>query len=344
MRLLIWIGILLCLSQSAMFSGLNLAFFSISKLRLQLEAEKENSAALKVLQLREDANFLLVTILWGNVSVNVLLALLSGSVLAGVSAFLFSTVIITVVGEIIPQAYFSRHAIRIAAQLSPIVRFYQVVLYPVAKPTALVLDRWLGSEAIPFYGEQDLRELVKLHMKTSGTEIDKTEGKGVLNFLDLDDLSLRDEGEPLDPASVIRLHFANNQPQFPIGGSDEEIEWRKKLLVSGKKWVIFTDKTDFPRYVMNADKYLRDVYLNPENANPLRHCHRPIVLEEPDKTLDTVLSRLKVNPQHEEDDVIDEDIILLWGDERKIITGSDLLGRLMRGIVQNREIKGDHHG
>jgi CBS domain containing-hemolysin-like protein len=28
-------------------------------------------------------------------------------------------------GEIIPQAYFSRHAMRIASLLSPILRFYQ---------------------------------------------------------------------------------------------------------------------------------------------------------------------------------------------------------------------------
>lgn len=172
--------------------------------------------AIKVLKLREKANHLLVTILWGNVSVNVLLALLSGSVLAGFSAFLFSTVIITIVGEIISQAYFSRHALRVAARLSPVLKAYQILLYPVVKPTAYVLDRWLGAEAIPFYGEQDFRELVKLHMKTSGTEIDKTEGKGVLNFLDLDDRLLGDEGEPLDPASVMKLLFINGVP--PISG------------------------------------------------------------------------------------------------------------------------------
>ncbi len=92
MTLFLWIGILLCLSQSAMLSGLNLAFFSISKLELQIEVVKNNKHARRVLSLRKDANFLLVTILWGNVAVNVLLALLSGSVLTGIMAFLFSTI------------------------------------------------------------------------------------------------------------------------------------------------------------------------------------------------------------------------------------------------------------
>ena len=78
MNVLIWIGITLCLTQSAILSGLNLVFFTISKLELQIEAAKKNKLATRVLPLREDANFLLVTILWGNVAVNVLLALLSG--------------------------------------------------------------------------------------------------------------------------------------------------------------------------------------------------------------------------------------------------------------------------
>ena len=38
MELLTWMLIVLCISQYAMFSGLNLAFFSVSKLRLELEA------------------------------------------------------------------------------------------------------------------------------------------------------------------------------------------------------------------------------------------------------------------------------------------------------------------
>ena len=97
-----------------MFSGLNLAFFSITKLRLEIESKKGNPQALKVAKLREDSNFLLTTILWGNVGINVLLTLLSESVMAGIMAFLFSTFAITIFGEIIPQAYFSRHALKVA--------------------------------------------------------------------------------------------------------------------------------------------------------------------------------------------------------------------------------------
>src|SRR5277367_1815247 len=108
----IWLAIIVCVVQSALFSGLNLAVFSLSQLRLQLEADGGDADAMRVLELRKNSNQVLATIIWGNVSTNVLLTLLSDSVLAGVYAFLFSTIVITLFGEIFPQAYFSRIALR----------------------------------------------------------------------------------------------------------------------------------------------------------------------------------------------------------------------------------------
>jgi CBS domain containing-hemolysin-like protein len=156
MNILVWLGILFCISQSAMFSGLNLALLGISRLRLEVEAHAGNANAIKILALRKDANFLLTTVLWGNVGINVLLTLLSSSVMTGLTAFLFSTVLITFAGEIAPQAYFSRNAMRMGALLAPLLRFYQLLLYPVAKPSALILDRWLGEEGINYFKERDL--------------------------------------------------------------------------------------------------------------------------------------------------------------------------------------------
>jgi len=51
-----------------------------------------------------------------------------------------------------------------------------------------------------------------------------------------------------------------------------------------------------------------------------------------------IIPKLKVQPERSDDDVIDEDIILFWGSQKRIITGSDILGCLMRGIVQNRGV------
>ncbi len=336
MTLFIWIGIFICLSQSAMLSGLNLAFFSISMLRLEIEAEKNNKAALKILDLRRNSNFLLVTILWANVSVNVLLALLSGSVLAGVSAFLFSTVLITIAGEIMPQAYFSRHAMKVASTLSPLIRMYQFILYPVAKPTAMILDKWLGREAILFFEEKELRDLITMHMVSTQTEIDEVEGIGALNFLALDDLPIKYEGEIIDPQSIISLPFENNLPVFPEIHSSSKDPFLGLLQSSGKKWIIITDVQGEPRMVINSDKFLRAALFGASTFNPYWHCHRPIIIKDGHTPLGHILPTLKVHPLHSEDDVVDQDIIVYWGTEKKVITGSDILGRLLRGIVQRK--------
>jgi metal transporter CNNM len=102
-----WLGVRACILQSALFSGLNLAVFSLSLLRLQIAADGGNADAIKVLELRKNTNQVLATVIWGNVTTNVLLTMLSDSLLTGLGAFFFSTFAITLLGEIIPQAYFS---------------------------------------------------------------------------------------------------------------------------------------------------------------------------------------------------------------------------------------------
>ncbi len=132
---------------------------------------------------------MLTTILWGNVGINVLLTLLSNSVMAGLTAFIFSTVLITFAGEIAPQAYFSRHAMRMGSLLVPLLRVYQFILYPVAKPSALVLDRWLGKEGISYFKERDLHTVIRKHIDADESDVSRLEGIGAMNFLALDDIA-----------------------------------------------------------------------------------------------------------------------------------------------------------
>jgi len=341
MTILIWAGIAACISQSAMLSGSNLAFFTVSKLRLELEASKNNPYAPRVLALRQDSNFLLVTILWGNVGVNVLLALLSGSVLSGVMAFFFSTVIITIIGEIVPQAYFSRNAMWVGHLLAPVIRAYQVFLYPVARPTAMVLDRWLGPEAIRYYDERDLKDIIRIHAHADETDIDRVEGIGALNFLAMDDLTVSAEGEPIDPESVISLSFIGGLPVFPNIRNTGEDDFLRRINRAGKKWIVVTDAEGEPKMTLNADRFIRNAIFSPETFVPFYYCHRPIIVRSGRERLGEIIPRLKVNPERSDDDVIDEDIILFWEDsDKRIITGSDILGRLLRGIVRNEALLG----
>jgi hypothetical protein len=331
---LIWIGILLCVAQSAMFSGLNLAVFSVSRLRLDLDAASGNRDAQKLLELRKDSNLLLCTIVWGNIATNVVLTLLSESILTGLIAFVFSTFVITLFGEIFPQAYFSRNAIRIAALFSPLIRFYQIVLYLVAKPTALVLEYWLGPEGVQLFRERDFRALFARHAGDPSTDLSRLEAIGALNFLDLDDIPVGREGEPIDPRSIISLPMADTKPALPAFERSPKDPFLRQIDASGRKWVIFVDAYAQPYVVLNAHHFMRDVLFEDKQGPAERYWHRPVVVADPNKRLGDVIGQMKVRPENPEDDVVDHDLILVWGkDQQRIITGADLLGRLLRGIA-----------
>ena len=331
---LIWAGILFCISQSAIFSGLNLALLGISRMRLEVESTSGNHAAVKILALRKDSNFLLTTILWGNVAINVLLTLLSNSVMTGVTAFLFSTILITFAGEITPQAYFSRHAMRMGSLLAPLLRVYQFILFPVAKPTAMVLDMWLGKEGMQYFREHDLRTVIRKHIEADESDVSHLEGIGAMNFLALDDISVTQEGEVIDPDSVVQLQLSDGRPVFPDFRHDSHDPFLQHLHRSGKKWVIIVDEHNHPCMVLNANAMLREVMFNDANVNPYRFCHRPIIVEDSSTLLGKVISGLKVYADSEHDDVIDNDLILIWSStQKRVITGADILGRLLRGIA-----------
>lgn len=332
-NVLIWLGIIFCVSQSAIFSGMNLAMFSLSRLRLEIEAAAGDPQAGKVLAMRGDAHGLLTTILWGNVGVNVLLTLLSDSVLTGAAAFVFSTLIITVFGEIAPQAYFSRNALKVAGFLSPVLRFYQFLLFPVAKPCALMLDLWLGREGIQYFREHNLRELIRKHVDAGeAADIDRLEGLGALNFLSLDDLAIVSEGEPVDPASIVRLPDGPAGPVFPTFAPARDDAFVRTIAASGKKWVILTDAANEPVWVLDTDEFLRHILTRGEAVDPRVFCHEPVIVRSPSARLGPSLSQLRFTEPGDPNDLVAHDVILLWAEQKRVITGTDILGRLMHGI------------
>jgi len=332
--ILVWLGIALTVAHAAMFSGLNLAVFSISRLRLEIEAASGSAAARTVRELRRNSNFTLATVLWGGVGADVLITLLSKSVLSGVLAFVFSTFIITCLCEIAPQAYFSRHALRVAARLAPVLRLYGLVLYPVTRPTALLLDLWIGAEPTRYLRERDFHALIAQHVQAPGREVSAVEGTGALNFLDLDDVPIGNEGEELDPRSILTLPARDGELKFPVGMRPGDDGFLRRVQEAQRKWVIVTDPAGAPRLALNAHRLLRDALFAAAPPDPRRYAHRPIVTSDPRTPLGDLLCLLRVRPRTEQDDVIDDDVILLWGERKRIVTGADLLGRLLRGIAR----------
>ena len=335
MDLLIWPGIAFCIVHSAMFSGCNLAFFSMGRLRLESEVQRGNKNAAKVLSLRQDSNLLLCTILWGNVSVNVLLALLSESVLAGVGGFLFSTVGITFFGEIMPQAYFSRNALKVGGLLSPVIRFYEIILYPITKPCGILLDGWIGPEGPSFFQERDIEIILERHIDEEDSEISANEGRGALNFLDLDDRKISREGNELDPETIYQFPSKLDLAMLPPLDSDEGRKFIDSLKKRHHLWAVIVNEAGDPAIVMDTTKFLSDLMVEGDQTDPYAQCHRPIVVTDKDTYLDSVLGEFVVEAENSRDHVVDRDIVLYWTPEQKrIITGADIFGRLLKGIAR----------
>ncbi|MDA7881364.1 DUF21 domain-containing protein [Akkermansiaceae bacterium] len=332
---LVWLGILICILHSAMFSGANLAFFSLGRMRLEAEAEKGSKSAAKVLRLRQDSNLLLCTILWGNVSANVLLSLLSDSVFAGVGGFLFSTVGITFFGEIIPQAYFSRHAMRVGALLSPVMRFYQILLFPVAKLCATILDGWIGPEGPVYFRERDIEIILEKHINEDTSEISANEGQGALNFLDLDDRQISTEGNKISEGTIYQFACKLDLPTIPPLDEPDGQEFINALKTHPYSWAVIEDENAEPVLVLDTTSFLTELYVLGTEAAPYSHCHRPIIVTSDEVHLDAVLGDFVVEAEHKDDHVVDNDVILFWTDDNKrIITGADIFGRLLKGIAK----------
>jgi hypothetical protein len=214
----------------------------------------------------------------------------------------------------------------------PFLNFYRVALYPLAKPTALLLDWWLGAEGIDYLKEQGVRSLIA-HTAASGGDIGRIEATGARNFLDLDDIPVTDEGEPIHAQSIISLPLVNSRCILPAFSASPEDPFLRQLDASGKKWVIVTNPQGEPEFVLDTHYFLRDALLNQLEIKPNVYWHRPIIVRDMKTKLGDVIGQMKVLPERPGDDVIHHDIIVVWGAQRRIITGSDLLGRLLRDIA-----------
>jgi len=90
--------------------------------------------------------------------------------------------------------------------------------------------------------------------------------------------------------------------------------------------------------VLDAHHFLRDVLFNEVSVGPEPYWHRPIVITGMSARLGDVIGLLKMKPEHPEDDVIDHDLILVWGMQSASSPAPIFWGRLLRGIT-TREVR-----
>ncbi|GMH40825.1 hypothetical protein BSKO_08729 [Bryopsis sp. KO-2023] len=161
---------------SGLFSGLTLGLMSLDKVGLQILAEagdpKERKFAAQIAPIREHGNLLLCTLLIGNTVVNALLAIFMADITGGLGGLLVSTSLIVIFGEIAPQAVCSRHGLFVGAKTIWLTRAVICVLFIVAYPISVVLDKALGKEIGTVYSREELKRLITIHVENPEAQLE----------------------------------------------------------------------------------------------------------------------------------------------------------------------------
>jgi metal transporter CNNM len=280
MTYLIVLGLLSC---SALFAGLGLGLMGLNTHALARQARLGNTNAAKILPLRKQGNRLLTTLLLGNVLVNTALSVFLGSLVSGVLAVGVATALIFLLGEIIPQAVFSRHALRFGAFFAPFAHVLMFVLWPITFPISWVLDKMLGEELPTIYSKRELMEIVSEHEDSEHSPIDGDEERIVHGALQFSHKKARD----------IMTSRRNVEALLASQVLDDTL--RKKLSEDAYSRYPVVDGS--PEYVVGI-LYTKDVLLASNTATVREICDKKVLRIKADTMLDTVLARMLKQQLH----------------------------------------------
>lgn len=182
-----WILIVVLVGFSGLFSGLNLGLMGLDLNNLLIFKESDNWShkvcATKIEPLRRTGNWLLCTLLLGNVVVNSGLTILLAEKSSGLIGLALSTFLITLFGEILPQALCSRYALQIGAKTIWIVKILMGLMAIIAYPISICLDWILGEEITEPYTNKELQKFVDIQAQSKYSEIDGSTSKMVKSVL-----------------------------------------------------------------------------------------------------------------------------------------------------------------
>ncbi|MGC9367650.1 MAG: DUF21 domain-containing protein [bacterium] len=357
-----WFSWVIFLTGYAVCSGANVSYFALSRrdLRKIIWRGRNASPESKALILAKRAkmlmghlknpNWTLAAILLTNVGFGVYLSQLSDVLFIGVLGIIMPVISITIIGEFFAQATFLRYAGVICYLFSPLIWLLKWITSPVSYPLAKIIDSLYGREAIRHLEEPELLSELEMELKDwrgekndpSDRILDPRELKTLMNAARADDELASEIGQPLDPRTIIPLKFEQDNPCFP-----PPRQFIEKYIAGIKHpWFVITNKkTGYPKFILDADGFVRNAFVSfslkqDVSFNPLAHSFRVEVYDNPEVKLGEVVDNFLVHAEHPDDDVIDIDVALIWTNQRKwIITGGDVLGRLLKGVANKFNIK-----
>ena len=309
---MVYLIVVFLVSMSALFSGLTLGFFSLNRDDLERKAKLGDKKAQEVLSVRKDGNLLLCTLLIGNVTVNTTLSIFLGSIAPGFIAGLVATALIVILGEIVPQAVFSRHARAWGPKLVPVVRLVIFIFYPICKPMSYVLNKVLGEEMPMVYTKHELIEIIEEHEESEDSDVEHDEKKIIRGALLYGNKTVRDILTPR-----IQVFSLAHDQEF----DQETIEDIRK---SGRSRIPVYRETDNLSDEFVGILYMKDLMgIDLRGKKVIDLARKDIIFVDVNKPLDELLEAFKKS-RHHLFVVLNE-----YGDMTGIVTIEDVLEEII---------------
>ncbi len=198
MNILPYIGIVICIIFSAFFSGSEIAFASVNKIRLRTRAESGDMTAGVALKIAENFNDSLSAILIGNNLVNIaassIATVIVMELVGGGATFIATaamTVIILIFGEITPKVIAKKISFQFVRFAALPLKIIMTILKPVVALVVFLVGKlsrlWVDSED-EFFDEGDLIDIIE-NIENDGV-IDKEKSDLLQSALSFSDISV----------------------------------------------------------------------------------------------------------------------------------------------------------
>lgn len=200
---------------SAFFSSSETSMMSLNRYRLKHLTKEGHKAARRASKLLERPDRLLGTILVGNNIVNILAASIATVIAtqiwgeAGIAiATIGLTIVILIFGEITPKTLAALRPELIAFPVSIILKFLQVILYPVVWICGAIsnmLLKLIGVNTSDPNGDQLSTEELRTVVREAGLGMTRSRQNMLLGILDLEKMNVNDIMVPRNEAVGIDL-------------------------------------------------------------------------------------------------------------------------------------------
>lgn len=199
------------LSASALASGAETAFFSLSSSEIRLMERRGDRNAKRVAKLRAEPQRLLITILLINAVVNTSLGAYAAVVAdrffvnfgAGIATGI-ATVFLLIFGEIFPKSFAITHKRKFAQNLAPVFMTLIFLTAPIGR-TLLWLERRVmrlfGEEKKQLVSEEEVRAMAELGLEQGG--IDHREHMMIEKIFRFDDTPVSEIMTPFNEVSML---------------------------------------------------------------------------------------------------------------------------------------------